>query len=88
MNDKIRPCTLEHYSQEHIRQYVFLRSWKRSEQVRKRRRSYFECLCPVSSSYGFGTAIWDSDPDTANLVRYSDLTLRSSIANDFGFQST
>jgi hypothetical protein len=45
MNDKIRLCTLEHSSQEHIRQYVFLRSWERSEQVQKQRRIYFECLC-------------------------------------------
>jgi len=73
MNDKIRPCTLEHSSQEHIRQYVFLRSWERSEEVQQQRRNYFECLCPVSSSCGVGTSIWDSDPDTANLVRYCQL---------------
>jgi len=72
MNDKIRLCTLEHSSQEHIRQ-CFSTFWERSEQVQKQRRNYFECLCPVSSTYGVGTAIWDSDPDTANLVRYCNL---------------
>jgi len=73
MNDKIRLCTLEHSSQEHIRQNIFRRSWERSEQVQKRRRNYFECFCPGSSSYGVGTAIWDTDPDTANLVRYCNM---------------
>ena len=35
--------------------------------------------------FGFGATIWDSDPATANLVRYSSLALRSSIARDLAF---
>jgi len=88
MDGKIKPCIFEHSTHGEFRQFVFLRSWERSEQVQNRRRDYFECLCPVSSSYGVGNNIWDNVPDTANLVRYSSLALRSSIAHDFGFQTT
>ena len=65
MDDKLTTCILEHYSHARIGCYVSL--------VQNRKRDYFECLCPVSSSYGVGTTISDCDPDIANLVRYCNL---------------
>ena len=68
MNDKINSCTLEHSTQEQLRLSIFLPST-----LRNQNKDYFQCLCPVSSSYGVGTTIWDCDPDIANLVRYCNL---------------
>jgi hypothetical protein len=76
MNDKIKPCFSEHSTLEQLRRYVFLRSWERSEEIQKLKRNYFDCICPVSSSYGIGIIIWDEDPDTAKLVRYNELFSR------------
>jgi len=68
MDDKINSCTLKHSTQDQLRLSIFLPST-----VRSQNRNYFECPCPVSSSYAVGTTIRDCDPDIANLVRYCNL---------------
>ena len=52
MEDKIKPCLLEHFTQ--IRQSYVLRSWERTEQETNQRRNFFQCMCPASSSYEVG----------------------------------
>ena len=64
MNDKIKPCFSLHSTIKQLSRYE------------KLKRNYFDCICPVSSSYGVGVIIWDEDPDTAKLVRYCELFSR------------
>jgi len=54
MDDKINSCTLDHSTQDQLRLSIFLPST-----VRNQNRNYFECSCPVSSSYGVGNTMWD-----------------------------
>ena len=68
MDEKTNSFTLEHSTQDQHRLSIFLPST-----VRNQNMNYFQCLCPVSSSYGVGTTIWGCDPDIANLVRYCNL---------------
>ena len=54
MEDKIKPCLLEYSTQSQIRQSYVLRFWESTEEEENRRRNFFQCMCPVSSSYDVG----------------------------------